>query len=306
MIAREIADDVSEVSMSAAVSHCFGALALELAPASLASRLSVSQARAAELAGHVATDLARHVGGDAAVQLSVLAAHFDPVELLRPGWPLHHALAQFGASAPGHRDAARVIAFGSHQGALPEALAPDANFVGGPLRLVPWVLAGEASAMAPVIAALEASLLETGMAGAATALLAQELFGAQVEHARYLTVHDLAALMAMQYEHAGLAGLWPLIESALLAPHEQRWLDAAPEPLLHLVDGRVRMATLDIDAWADAGLAPEHITSDRLASAYAAFCARQRQFTALLSAHRIDLDLCVCSAGRDPRELLRG
>lgn len=306
MIAREIADDVSEVSMSAAVSRCFGALALELAPASLASRLSVSQARAAELAEHVATDLARHVGGDATVQLSVLAAHFDPVELLRPGWPLHQALAQFGASAPGHRDAARVIAFGSHQGALPEALAADANFVGGPLRLVPWVLAGEASAMAPVIAALEASLLETGMAGAATALLAQELFGAQVEHARYLTVHDLAALMAMQYEHAGLAGLWPLIESALLAPHEQRWLDAAPEPLLHLVDGRVRMATLDIDAWADAGLAPEHITSDRLASAYAAFCARQRQFTALLSAHRIDLDLCVCAAGRDPRELLRG
>lgn len=306
MIAREIADNVSKVSMSAAVTHCFGALALELAPGSLASRLSASQARAADLAAHIATDLARHVASDAPVHLSILAAHFDPVELLRPGWPLHNALAEFGARAPGARDAARVVAFGSHDDALPAALAPDANFVGGPLRLVPWVLAGEASAMAPVVAELEASLLETGMAGAATALLAQELFGAQVEHARHLTVHDLAALMAMQYEHAGLAGLWPLIESALLAPHEERWLDATPEPLLHLVDGRVRMATLDIDAWADAGLAPEQVTPERLAGAYAAFCARQRQFTALLSAHRIDLDLCVCTAGRDPRELLRG
>jgi len=306
MIAREIADNLGKVSMSAAVTYCFGALALELAPASQASRLSAPPAHAADLAAHIAVDLGRHVGSTVAVQLVVLAAHFDPVEVLRPGWPLHRDLADFGARAPGVRDEARVVAFGSHDGGLPEALAPDAHFVGGPLRLVPWVLSGDAATLAPVVAELEANLLETGMAGAATALLAQELFGAQVEHSRYLTVHDLAALMAMQYEHAGLAGLWPLIESALLAPQEQRWLDAAPEPLLHLVNGRVRMATLDIDAWADAGLAPAHTPPDRLAGNYAAFCARQRQFTALLSAHRIDLDLCVCTAGRDPRVLLRG
>lgn len=290
--------------MSFAVSRCFGALALELTPGSLASRLSTPHEQAADLAAHIATDLARHVPSNAAVRLSVLGAHFDPVEILRPGWPLHTVLAEYGASAPGQHEDAQVVAFGSYEGALPQALAPDANFVGGPLRLVPWVLAGDASVLTPIAVQLEASLLETGMAAAATALHAQDLFGAQVEHARYLTVHDLAALMAMQYEHAGLAGLWPLIESALLAPHEERWLDATPEPLLHLKDGRVRMATLDIDAWADAGLAPEHVTADRLAPAYAAFCARQRQFTALLAAHRVDLDLCICAAGTDPRALL--
>lgn len=306
MITREMVENLSETLMTAAVTRCFGALALELAPASLAGRLSAPQARAADLAAHVAVDLGRHVASSAAVQLTVLAAHFDPVEVLRPGWPLHCDLAEFGARAPGPRDEARVVAFGSHDRVLPAALTPDANFVGGPLRLVPWVLSGDAATLTPLADELEATLLETGMAGAATALLAQELFDARIEHARYLTVHDLVALMALQYEHAGLAGLWPLIESALLAPQERRWLDAPPEPLLHLVDGRVRMATLDIDAWADAGLAPEHTTPDHLASAYAAFCARQRQFTALLSAHRIDLDLCVCSAGRDPRGLLRG
>lgn len=290
--------------MSSAISRCFGALALELTPGSLASRLCTPQPQAADLAAHIATDLARYVPSTAPVRLSVLGAHFDPVEILRPGWPLHSALAEYGGSAPGPHDDAQVVAFGSHEGALPQALAPDANYVGGPLRLVPLVLAGDASVLTPIAVELEASLLETGMAAAATALHAQDLFGAQVEHARYLTVHDLAALMAMQYEHAGLDGLWPLIESALLAPHEERWLDLAPEPLLHLKDGRVRMATLDIDAWADAGLAPEHITPDRLAPAYAAFCARQRQFTALLAAHRIDLDLCVCVAGTDPRAML--
>src|SRR3546814_9062548 len=72
--------------------------------------------------------------------------------------------------------------------------------------------------------------MERGMAGADTALLAQEAFGLQVEHARYLTLHDLCALMAMQYDHAGLAPLWPVLETALLSPDREAWLDAPPEP----------------------------------------------------------------------------
>ena len=32
------------------------------------------------------------------------------------------------------------------------------------------------------------------------------------------TINDLAAMMAMQFEHAGVAALWPLVEAALLAP----------------------------------------------------------------------------------------
>jgi hypothetical protein len=38
-------------------------------------------------------------------------------------------------------------------------------------------------------------LLETGMAEARTALAAQQAFGVAIEHARYLTLHDLAAMM---------------------------------------------------------------------------------------------------------------
>ena len=38
-------------------------------------------------------------------------------------------------------DAGRVIAFGAHEEQLPGALSPSADFVGGPLRLVPFVSA---------------------------------------------------------------------------------------------------------------------------------------------------------------------
>src|SRR3546814_9326192 len=60
--------------------------------------------------------------------------------------------------------------------------------------------------------AFERELIERGMAGADTALAAQDAFGLRIEHARYLTVHDLAAMTALQYEHAGLAALWPLLD----------------------------------------------------------------------------------------------
>src|SRR3546814_20392207 len=85
----------------------------------------------------------------------------------------------------------------------------------------------------------ERDLMERGMDGADTALLAQEAIGLQVEHARYLTLHDLCAMMAMPYDHAGLAPLWPVLETALLSPDPAARIDAPPEPPLY----RERVAT---------------------------------------------------------------
>src|SRR5690606_26685129 len=136
------------------------------------------------------------------------------------------------------------------------ALSPSPDYAGGPLRLVPWSLAGAADTAREVGEACERDLMERGMAGADTALLAQEAFGLQVEHARYLTLHDLCALMAMQYDHAGLAPLWPVLETALLSPGRDAWLDAPPEPLLRYTDREARIALLTPDAWRARNAAP--------------------------------------------------
>lgn len=280
--------------------HLLAALALELSPGSAALHDALPQAAAAALAECVAADLAAFMPEVASLELVTVGAHYDPVELLRPGWPLHRELEQLGARAPagaGAGPGGRVIAFGSHAGALPGTLAPSRDFAGGPLRLVPLLLgaAADDSSVARVGDRFERELMERGMAGAATALLAQEAFGLRVEHARYLTVHDLLAMTAMQYEHAGLATLWPLLETALLSPAGECVLDAPPEPRVAYAGGEARIALFDAPAWcrrySPGSDCTDAVERERLAGRYRQFEARQRQFAEVLVAHGITVTL---------------
>ena len=282
--------------------HLLGALALELAPGTGADRVALAQADAGTLAAHMARDLAGFTQAASALQLVTVGAHYDVVELLRPGWPLHRELDQLAARAPGDAGG-RVIAFGAHDGKLPGALTPQAEHAGGPLRLVPFVLGGDAAIAARVGETLERDLMESGMAGAETALFAQEAFGLRIEHARFLTLHDLAAMMALQYEHAGLAPLWPVVEAALLAPDAEEWLEQAPDPVVHYIDREARIAMFTPQAWreryaADAAHASEGDCA-RLERGFAMFQARQRQFAALLEAHGIPVTFVHCDADTD-------
>jgi hypothetical protein len=276
--------------------HVLGALAMELAPGSETPPALLSQRDAGELAGWIARDLCGFAPEAAQLELVTVGAHYDAVELLRPGWPLHRELEQLAARAPRAGDGGRVIAFGAHDGHLPGALAPSPEHAGGPLRLLPWMLGGDAGIVATVGAAFERDLLERGMAGAQTALAAQEAFGLRVEHARFLTVHDLAAMMALQYEHAGAGALWPIIEAALLAPGTEQWLDAPPEPLLHYADGEARIALLSPTAWRARYAADSGADGDRLERRFEQFQARQRQFAAVLEAHGIQVTFAHCTA----------
>ena len=286
------------------VISCLGALALELSPGTLPRRLVLEQHAASELAGLLARDLARFDDHAPDFDLALLGAAYDPVELLRPRWPLHRELERLVAQAPG-AGRPRVIAFADRAGQLPPNLQPQAEFGGGALRLLPWVLRGSRRELEALTARFESTLLETGMAGADTALCAQQHFGAQVEHARYLTVHDLAALMAMQYEHVGLAAAWALIETALLAPEEVHWLDAPPEPLVRLANAEARIALFDDESWAANGFAPAgQQDAARMSRDFDRFQMRQRQLAALLQAHGLAVRFDHCAVGNDPRQLL--
>lgn len=281
--------------------HCFGALALETAAPP--ARLALPRAAAELLAAHVAADLQRLLPGVANLDLALRAAHFDPAELLRPGWPLHVRLAELAARAPGARPG-RVIAFGDGDDGAPLAgLAPEAALQGGPLRLLPFVLRGEAAACRGVGAAMEAQLLETGMAGAATALHCQDAFGARLEHARYLTLHDLCAMTALQYEHAGLAPLWPLLEAALFEAAGETWLDAPHEPLLRCAGGHARLGEPDFAAWrARQG---RDTAPAQAEAAYRRFRARLAQLEAVLGAHGIATRRIALAPDADPHAALR-
>jgi hypothetical protein len=255
-----------------------GALALVLRPGIAPGRAGLDLATTSELAALAARDLARFSPGAEAHALGLAGVLFDPVELLRPGWPVHAALGQLLASAPG-QGAGRVIAFAGE--GLPEALWPDPVHADGPLRLVPWALRGPLSTLEPVANALEASLLDTGMAPADIALALQAAIGVPIEHVRYVTGHDLAALMAMQYEHAGLGAIWPLVEAAVYGDDGEAWLDAPPEPLIVLRAGAARIANV---AGADI-----HVQR------------RTRQLRALLEAHGVFVEEIGCADLPDAR-----
>lgn len=287
--------------------HVLGALALELRGDAAVGRDRLAQAEVGTLADLIAADLARFSAGAAGLELVLVGAHYDPVELLRPGWPLHRELDALAARAPG-RARGRVVAFGAADGQLPGALSPAAEHSGGPLRLLPFVLGGDAAQVATVGDAFETALLETGMAAARTALAAQELFGLAVEHARYLTMHDLAAMTSLQYEHVGLSPLWPVLETALIAPADEAWLDAPPEPLVRYAGGEARIALFTPEAWhrryaADLDCASE-VDRQRAHRQHQHFQARQRQLAAVLQAHGIAVNFVHCESGEDCRAAL--
>ena len=125
--------------MPPTVLSCLGALALELTPGTTADRPVLLPAAAGDLAGLVARDLAKLVPEAAQLDLGLVAALFDPVELLRPAYPLHAELERLVARAPGAAGG-RVIGFGADAAGLPEPLRPDPAHAAGPLRLLPFVL----------------------------------------------------------------------------------------------------------------------------------------------------------------------
>jgi hypothetical protein len=285
-----------------------GALALELVPGSQPGRAALRQAEAGTLAGLVGRDLAALATDAAALDLVFAGAHYDPAEMLRPGWPLHRRLEELHARAPQSTGAgantARIIAFGADEhGVVPQPLRAELELHGGPLRVVPFLLVGTAEQATAVAAEFEHALLERGMAQADTALTTQDAFEAKVEHARYLTAYDLAAMMALQYRHVGLGALWPLVETALLAPNEDAWLDAPPEPLLRYIDGAVRIADFDRSGW-QRHYAGDELNAARIDRGFMHFQARQRQLAAILKVHGLDVRMLPCPAGRDPRAVL--
>lgn len=195
---------------------------------------------ASVLADALAHDLARLVPEIRNLDFVMVGAVYDQAQLLRPGWPLHAALAEALVQLPTAGRVGHVIALGSHAGRLPlPALEPESRLLGSPLLVMPWLLSGSVDVIAEVAPRLERELLDTGLIGAELALALGEAFGVKTAHARHLTTLDLCALTCAQYEHAGLAALWQVIESALLRMDQPVSVQLDSGGMLHYREGHV-------------------------------------------------------------------
>lgn len=269
--------------MSDSRSHFHLLLALERRPDSSAVGKALARADAQQLIAVLSRDLSRLFPEIEGLDLVLSAACYDPAELLRPGWPVHRSLGQLAEISPG--PAGRLIAFAQHAGAFADSvLAPDLALAGGPLQVVPVLLMGEDTRIASLGARMEAELLERGMAGAEIALEAQALFDLPLEHARYMSLNDLCAMTAMQYQHVGLDALWRVIEAALFGAADAVYVEGEDvPPLLLSEEGGVSIGAHEFAAWCEsfgAGL-----DADALARRFGLWQARLRQIEAVLASH---------------------
>ncbi|MGN2248372.1 hypothetical protein ACFWZ3_16965 [Frateuria sp. GZRR35] len=260
-------------------------LALEWLPGQSPTAVTLSRDDADALAALVAEDLHALLPRIGEARLALAGALFDPVELLRPGFPVWATLDELARRVPrGHLE--NVVAFGSHQGQMPaQTLVPEPGHAGGALRLLPLsVLATEALA-GDLAQDIEVQLVGRGEAGARTADWLMRTLGVPLEHARYLSRNDLLALTCVQYEHVNLAPLWTLLEVALLTPYQgESTLSARGLPLRY-ADGAVHAGSPA--AW----LARQAGDAADRAHAFAGLVFELRQYAALLQAHRLPLAL---------------
>lgn len=206
-------------SSKPAQSSVLGLLAIECREPGTPPHCTTDRAHAEMIASEIAADLIKLDTGVSSLDLVVAGALFDQAQILRPGWPAHAALLELQSRVVAVAARAEVMAIAAHDGVMPlPGLEPDTRLFGSPLLVLPWTLHGDAECAAATASRFEQDLVERGMAGSALALALQDAFGIGVRHVQHLTVFDLCAIGCTQYEQAGFAALWQLIESALLTP----------------------------------------------------------------------------------------
>jgi hypothetical protein len=266
-------------------------LALERVAGDLPPPLSLSRDEAAELAELVAADLHALVPQVAEVRLALVGALFDPVELLRPGFPVWATLDELARRVPrGQLD--NVVAFGSHEGRMPaQPLEPSPIFADGPMRLLPISLLAPEALAAELSEQLEIQLVGRGEAGALTSDWLIRTLGVPLEHVRYLSRNDLLALTCVQYEHVNLAPLWTLLEAALLTPYREESAMSARGLTLHYAQGKV--SAQSPTQW----LARQPDNDPSRTHEFAGMVFELRQYAALLDAHQLPLLLQPPASG---------
>ncbi|RAP57239.1 hypothetical protein [Oleiagrimonas sp. MCCC 1A03011] len=263
---------------------CPGVLALECAPGTHPSRVLLERDEIEVLAGFIAADLAGLLPDLTETRLAVAGALFDAAQLLRPQFPAYATLDELAARLP--RDRGGIVAFGARDGRMPaQPLTPDPVLAGSPMLYLPWTLQAPQSIGKELGEAMEVELIGRGEAGTRTADFLMRTLDMQLEHARYLSRHDLMALTCVQYEHANLAPLWNVLEAALLSPASREDTVSARGLPMRYADGTVQIASPLTQLRERASDADDDVHT------LAGWVFELRQFAAVLQAHAVPMQL---------------
>ncbi len=269
-----------------------GVIAIERPAAPLAvSALdkTTAQALGRELASELAAALAEST--DTATpppaELGIVAALYEPATLLQPGFPVHTRLLRYlQAATSGSENKQKLLTIGSNEhGQLPDGLQPAAAHHPGPLQVMPFVLTTTDAALAD---RFEQRLMDRGLISPRTQRQLATAWQTPVEHANFLSLLDLIAMMRTQFEHAGFLPEWEIIEAALLNAEPQCRQHSQQANDYFLYHDLLFTPFFSFDFWAQHGPGAKLDGQQRIRQ-WLHWLQRQRQAVAVMQAHGLDV-----------------
>ncbi len=258
-----------------------------------ASRPAILERSAAEqVLSHIATDLTGMFPAINRCALTMAGALFDQTQLLRPRYPVYTALETLQQSAnPGSEFQARLLSIGASKGQMPlQDLQPFENIPLGLLQILPLLVTGPEEHLNDLAAEMEHRFLEQGQVSAHTAKALESQFRVSVNHARFMTITDLNALLRMQLEHYGFLPLWELLDAAMTKQTGTLEVTTGSGLRFKWRDGAVHSFFESFDWWAQRGAGAGNPASDQqLQSAYTDWTREYRRYLTMLTAHGVEV-----------------
>lgn len=253
----------------------------------------LDKAEAEQMLAHLATDLAAGIPETRHCALSMAGALYDQTQLLHPGYPVYARLESLLEESFRDEDfEPRLLSIGALSGQMPEAeLQPGKDIPLGLLQTLPLLVSGEAELVGRLADTMEHGFLESGQLSAHSARALEANFGIAVNHARFMTLTDLNAMLRLQLEHFGFLPLWELLDAAINQPGEPLAV-AAGRGQRFRWDGRAVRAEFEtFDHWAQRGGGRDLAAGDQsLAREYAEWTREYRQYLATLQAHGVAVE----------------
>lgn len=250
----------------------------------------LNPAETEQMLAHLATDLAVLLPEIRHCAISMAGALYDQTQLLRPGYPVFSALESVLSNhrKKGEHGPLR-LGIGADDGAMPlDGLQPGDKIPIGLLQTLPIVVNGQAELVLELSDSMEHLFLERGQLSAHSARALEANFGVAVNHARFMTVTDLNAMLHLQLEHFGFLALWELLDAAInSSPVELSVTGRGGQEFTW--DGQQVIARFQtFDYWATQGPGRSVSGSQQmLAKAYSDWTREYRQFLATLGAHHV-------------------
>lgn len=256
-----------------------------------ASRPALLERAAAEqVLAHIAADLTSMFPAINRCTLSMAGALFDQTQILQPRLPVYSALETLQKSSnPGTEFQARLLSIGANEGKMPlPELQPFENIPLGLLQILPLLITGPAEYVDELSTEMEHHFLETGQVSAHSAKALETQFQISVNHARFMTITDLNALLRLQLEHYGFLPLWELLDAAMNPPADTLEISTPGGLRFKWQDDTVHSFFESFDWWAQYGGGAEQPAGDQhLQSAYAGWTREYRRYLTMLTAHGV-------------------